>query len=301
MANSWSVFSQVKEAKPVLNRFVDHHLNMGASYVHLFFDDPDDPSFAHFSNQPGVIAQRCTPEYWADMNRRRPPFVERRQILNGKRAYEQCLTDWQAHLDADELIVGPDKALGSMLSQIPTGYQTAHLRPIEPMQSHTYSDVPFRLPVVHLKFRARLHIYGSNLQHFKSGVFGHYQGKSILRTGLIGWGHGIHFPRPPEAVTNVIHRMTDVRVAHMHCENREVWAQRTLNKIRHQQYNMRTGSFSFPLPCLETETPIDHIPDDTLRGELLSHFDSLNVLSTDLQQKLEHYDLLEFHDVEVMA
>ncbi|SLN58605.1 hypothetical protein TRL7639_03243 [Falsiruegeria litorea R37] len=301
MVNSWSVFSQVRETRPVLERFVNHHLELGASYVHLFFDDPDDPSFAHFALQPGVIAERCGPQYWDGLNRRRPPYVERRQILNGRRAYEQCLTDWQAHVDADELIVSNAVPLGDALSRVPNGYQTAHMRTIEPMQSDVHPTVPFRLPIVHLKFRTRQHIYGPDLAHFKSGVFGHYQGKSFLRSGLPGWGHGIHFPRPTEDVTNVILRMTDVRVAHMHCENRELWADRTLGKIRHPQYNMRTGGFTYPLPSLQTDTPAEQIPDTILRDELLSFFDRMNVLSPDLQRRLEPYNLLEFHNVKVMA
>lgn len=301
MVNSWSVYSQVKEPTPVLKRFVEHHLNAGASYVHLFFDDPDDCTFNEFLNQPGVIAQRCDTKYWADMGRRKPPFVERRQILNGRRAYEMCLTDWQAHVDADELVVSNDLPVGNVLSQVADGYQTAHMRTIEPMQSQEYSTVPFRLPVIHLKYRTRQRIYGADLAHLKFGLFGHHQGKSFLRRGLPGWGHGIHFPRPAREVTNVILKTSEIRVAHMHCEDRLQWANRTLGKIRHRHYNMRTGSFDYPLPCLQTETPVDLIPDETVRRELLSLFDRLNILSPELRDRLQPYNLLEFHDVEVMA
>ena len=301
MNNSWSVYSQVKEPSRVLKRFVEHHLNAGASYVHLFFDDPDDCAFNEFRNQPGVIVERCDAKYWSDQGRRRPPYVERRQILNGRRAYQSCLTDWQAHVDADELIVSHDLPVGTLLAQVPQGYQTAHMRTIEPMQCDDPSTKPFRLPVVHLRYRTRQRIYGPDLAHLKFGLFGHHQGKSFLRRGLPGWGHGIHFPRPGPQVTNVILKMSEIRVAHMHCEDRILWANRTLGKIRHPQYNMRTGGFDYPLPSLQADTPAEQVPDDILMSELLSFFDRLNILSPDLRSRLQPYNLIEYHDVEVMA
>lgn len=303
MKATWSVFSMVREPVHILGRFVEHNLSAGASYVHLFFDDPDDPAYDTFANQPGVIAQRCDSAYWKGLNRRRPPYVERRQLVNGRVAYERCLTDWQAHFDADELVVTRDSALGSQLAAVPDSHQTAHLGTLEPMVPPEDHDgpVPFRRSVRHLKFRARLHVYGDDLQVFRNGLFGHYQGKSILRAGLQGWGHGIHFPRPASAeIENAIHEMDNAWIAHMHCENRDLWVNRTLNKMRDGSYNLRTGNYDI-LPYVAPEAAaLDNPTEEDLLQLLTGFYDRVSVLSEDLRQRMEDLDLLQYHEVRLL-
>lgn len=304
MRQTWSVFSMVCEPVEVLDRFVEHHLAMGASYVHLFFDRADDPAHDHFANQPGVIAQRCGKDYWAGLNRHRPPFVERRQMVNGRVAYERCLTDWQAHFDADELILTMAAQPGELLAGIPPTFQTAHLGTIEPMLRPQAQDgpVPFRRSVRHLKFRARLHVYGDDLQVFRNGLFGHYQGKSILRAGLAGWSHGIHFPRPDSPQTrNRIFELETASIAHMHCESAERWVNRTLGKMRDNTYNQRTGNYDLlPLVApgvVETED----MSDQDLREVLAGFFDRISLLTDSLRERMEAYDLLQYHDVALLS
>ncbi|MCV2891383.1 glycosyltransferase family 2 protein [Ruegeria aquimaris] len=291
----------VCEPVEVLRRFVEHNLTMGASYVHLFFDNPDDPAYDEFANQPGVITQRCDVAYWARMDRRRPPYVERRQLLNGRVAYERCLTDWQAHFDADELVLTQGTTLGELLARVPGSFQTAHLGTVEPMLTGETSNgqVPFRRSVRHLKYRARLHVYGDDLHVFRNGLFGHYQGKSILRAGLSGWSHGIHFPRPsaPE-VHNAIFELNDAHIAHMHCESRDLWVKRTMGKMRDTGYNLRTGSYDLlPLVAPETTGPEKPAEED-LVAILSGFYDRVSLLSDSLRARMEAFDLLQYHEVE---
>lgn len=302
MKATWSIFSMVREPVHILRRFVDHNLGAGASYVHLFFDDPDDPAIDTFANQPGVIAQRCGDDYWQSMNRRRPPFVERRQLLNGRVAYDRCLTDWQAHFDADELMVIDGAPLGAQLATVPESYQTAHLGTLEPMippEEHE-GPTPFRRSVRHLKFRARRRVYGDDLQIFRNGLFGHYQGKSILRAGLEGWGHGIHFPRPPSRETkNAVFKMDNAWIAHMHCENRDLWVNRTLRKMTDGTYNLRTGNYEI-LRQVAPEAELENPSEQDLLELLSGFYDRVSVLSEDLRARMEALDLLQYHQVELL-
>lgn len=180
----------VCEPVEVLQRIVERDLAMGASYVHRFFDKADDPAFNEFANQPGVIAQRCDAAFWAGLNRRRPACVERRQLINGRGACERYLTDCQAHFDADILVLIQGATLGELLARVPH-FQTAHLGALEPMLRRQASDapVPFQRSVRHLKFRARLHDYGTDLQVIRNRPIGQYQVKSTLRGALPGWRH----------------------------------------------------------------------------------------------------------------
>ncbi|WP_176828076.1 glycosyltransferase family 2 protein [Ruegeria marina] len=291
----------VCEPEEVLRRFVEHNLAMGASYVHLFFDKADDPAYEHFANQPGVIAQRCCDTYWTGLNRRRPPYVERRQLVNGRFAYERCLTDWQAHFDADELVLTQGAPLGELLADMPQTYQTAHLGTVEPMlvpEGHK-GPIPFRRSVRHLKFRNRLHIYGADLQVFRNGLFGHYQGKSILRAGLAGWRHGIHFPRPsgPE-VQNSIYQMQEAHIAHMHCESRELWVKRTMGKMRDHAYNLRTGTYDLLPLVAPSEQAVPDPSEEDLLEILTGYYDRVSLLSDALRARLEAFGLLQYHEVE---
>ncbi|WP_164660051.1 glycosyltransferase family 2 protein [Tropicibacter sp. Alg240-R139] len=296
MSMSWSVFSMVKDTRPMLERFVEHHLSAGASYVHLFFDDPSDPEFDHFARQPGVIAKRCDADHWNSALGWRPKFQEKRQLANGALAYEKCLTDWQAHVDSDELLLpGSQRPLHNQLSDLSSNCPAVWFETIEPLigQQNENGQTPFRRALLGLNRRQRHRLYGEDLKFLRRGLLGHFRGKSMLRQGLHGWSHGIHLPERPKTSNLHVQTMTSARLAHMHCEDKLDWIQRTIRRTVLAEKGMNLGRYEL-LPQLHQH---HEDPDRIAPSELLlsNYFDRVSVLTDRLKRRLERFGLLEYH------
>ena len=298
---SWSVCSTVKEPQAVLDRFVRHHLDMGASYVHLFFDDPDDTVFSHFVNQPGVKAQRCTPAYWDRLNRRRPPFQERRQKLNAALAYQTCQTDWQTHIDADELILPARiQTISQELSSVDPAFETAKTDTIEPL--HCPEAVPgqmtFKKSGRNKRHRTLERLYGRFNPMLNHGLMGHCHGKSFLRSGLSGWSHGIHRPTPPQGQNRNAVTLDGARLAHLHCLSRVDWMARVIRKSKDPLYS---SGGAFPLirqiRACHGEAA-EKLSDARILGLF---FDRVNLFGGKLQRRLERAELVETHAINETA
>ncbi|SLN58613.1 hypothetical protein TRL7639_03244 [Falsiruegeria litorea R37] len=298
MTSTWSVYSMVKDRRSVLDRFVQHHLSIGASYVHLFFDDPDDPQYAHFANQPGVIAVRCDASHWADNMIRRPRLQEKRQLANGQLAYDKCLTDWQAHVDSDELLVpGNQSNMRELLWQVDPNCPAALFEPIEPLhgKKNEYGHTPFRRSVQDLNRRQRHRLYGDDNMFLRRGLLGHFHGKSMLRSGLKGWSHGIHVPLPPADAELLIHPMETSRLAHMHCEDKGDWIARTQRRTSDARRALSMGKYGLVDKLHQHhDDPDQRLSTEQLLSDL---FDRVNCLSDTLKWRLERFGLLEYHSI----
>jgi len=289
---SWSICSTVKEPQAVLDRFVRHHLDAGAAYVHLFFDDPEDPAFRRFERHDLVVAELCDDKYWSRFGRRRPPQQERRQKLNAARAYQLCQTAWQAHIDADELIVPPSKAgLTKVLARIPNQIETLKMDPMEPLYcpEPEHDGALFKKTGRSTRHRVLARTFGIYLPLLNHGLMGHCHGKSFLRAGLDGWSHGIHRPRPPEGEMRNALLLDTINIAHLHCADRTDWLHRVTRKAKDPQY-----SAGGALPLVR-DIRACHGPeaDNLSDARLLGHFyDRVNGYHGKLKRRLDRANLV---------
>lgn len=289
---SWSICSTVKEPRAVLDRFVRHHLDAGAAYVHLFFDDPDDPSFTHFSQQKQVVAELCDTAYWDKMGRRRPPMQERRQKLNAERAYVQCQSEWQAHVDADELVLPVHGAsTAQALACVPRDIETVKMDPIEPLYAPALDTgtTMFKTSGRTTRHRTLARTFGAYLPLLNHGMMGHCHGKSFLRAGLRGWSHGIHRPRPAVGETRNAIVLPGLNLAHMHCAEKADWLHRVTRKARDPLYSAG-GALPLVRDIRACHGPkADAISD----ARLLSHFfDRVNLYDGKLKRRLDRAGLV---------
>jgi hypothetical protein len=94
--------------------------------------------------------------------------------------------------------------------------------------------------------------------------------------------------------------MDNAWIAHMHCENRDLWVNRTLNKMRDGSYNLRTGNYDI-LPYVAPEAAaLDNPTEEDLLQLLTGFYDRVSVLSEDLRQRMEDLDLLQYHEVRLL-
>ena len=287
----------VREDRPVLERFVNHHLALGASYVTLYFDDPDDPWFDHFAAQPGVQAVRCDAAHWDGMGRRRPPYQQRRQLFNADTAYRTCQTDWQAHVDADELILAVEGvSVSDVLAAADRAIPALYIPVIEPLtgEADAQGRRPFRKKTLGLGARRKARLYGDYAPLLRKGMIGHANGKSFLRAGLSGWTHGIHYARPRAKPGDLPVESDDMRLAHLHCESEADWIARELRRTQSAGYSMRAAGGAELLGKLKELDPQGTAGmDDT---EVLARFfQAVSVLSDPLADRLKKFGLLEYH------
>lgn len=220
MAATWAVVATVDEPAPLVAAFVAHHLNQGASEVHLFLDGPDPQTVALMRDVKGCVLTRCLKEHWQAHNAgRRPLRHPMRQIINANLAYQRTTAEWLVHCDADEFI-RDGRALAEELATAPEDCLQMRLGVVErvlpagrPQQG--LFDGFFRLPQRKDPWMLEP-IYGELAAFLTHGLTGHSSGKSAVRSGR-GLRLNIHAPETkvpwkPVTSTELLHfdGMTDL-------------------------------------------------------------------------------------------
>lgn len=197
-APDWGVVCTCREPTQLVVAFVAHYVGLGAREVRLFLDQPQPDLEQILAKIPQVIVEVCDDAYWQDViGKPRPKTVEYRQLMNVFHAYQTTQVGWLAHFDADEFLHA-DVPIGELLAAQPVeiGFVV-----IEPRERAFVQGAPqvglfegvFRQPTPQKWGRAPF-LFGSAQRFIRSGVLGHPQGKSFLRTGL-PLVPGIHTPR----------------------------------------------------------------------------------------------------------
>lgn len=197
MAASWAVVATVDEPAPLVAAFVAHHLNQGASAVHVFLDRPDAGTVARLRGMKGCVLTRCFKAYWqAHAGGKRPRRHPMRQILNANLAYQHCEADWLVHCDADEFI-RDGRALADELGAAPAACAHFRLGVAERVlmagqpQEGLFEGI-FRLPLRGDAWPLDP-VYGDLSAYLSHGLTGHSSGKAAVRTRR-GLRLGIHEP-----------------------------------------------------------------------------------------------------------
>ena len=175
---------------------VHYHLGQGASEVHVFLDDPDDPAGAFLSEVANCQVYRCDAEHWARVNKgRRPERQTRRQAVNATYVYRETGVDWLIHLDADEFLYH-HRPLSEELKYAPQtpGYLALQVREraFAGPQKDLFEGV-FRVPFTG-RNALNAQLFGELTPFQTHGVSGHAAGKSCVPTGM-DYRISIHAPR----------------------------------------------------------------------------------------------------------
>ncbi|MEB8388646.1 glycosyltransferase family 2 protein [Rhodobacteraceae bacterium KMM 6894] len=199
---TWGIVMTVHEPAQLVLANVGWHLGTGASEIHVYLDDPEDPVAEPLEALGRVRIVRCGDAHWhrTAPSGRRPPTHRRRQGLNANHALARCEVDWLIHMDADEFLV----------QHRPVGEEMAAVRALEcelyfavaermylPGPQHSIFDGVFRT-CTRAQLRrsdgvdtARL-IYGDHVDCLDFGVLGHSAGKCAVPRGE-DYRLGIHW------------------------------------------------------------------------------------------------------------
>ena len=186
----------VREPVQLVLANVHYHLGQGASEVHVFLDDPEDPVGEFLKDLPNCTIYRCDAEHWARLNKgRRPPRQTRRQSVNATSVYQKTSVDWLIHMDADEFLY-QKRPLAEELAYAPTapGYLALQVREraFDAKQTALFDGL-YRGPF-HGRDALLVPLFGETAPFLTHGVSGHSAGKSCVPVGR-DLRMSIHAPR----------------------------------------------------------------------------------------------------------
>jgi len=192
---TWAVATVARESPEVIRRFVSWHLDMGASEIVIYCDDPDDPNIDLVAHLAQVKCVRCTPEFWKSVGMDPDRMFVKRQNRAIQHAYKNCSFDWLLVCDADELLyMSRGQRLEEVLLAQPMQVRSVIFRPAERVvvdgdEANTW----YRLPMGRKMLVRALgdELAGALAQ--RGGFVGHSIGKSVVRTGVSGLSLRQHF------------------------------------------------------------------------------------------------------------
>ena len=204
-----TVVTICREPVDVVKQCAAWHRRMGADEVRILFDDLEDPAVEALSGHHWLRADRCDRAFWAAAGvAHDAPFAER-QVAALTFAYRAVRDGWVAILDADEAFHFGGRSFGDVLSEVPDAVRAVRVRTAEylvPMSGETGGRLHFRISMTKPEVSA---VYRESARLFRPsyGLIGHYEGKSITRSGL-----KIRRMRPHWAVTRKERDLTDLHL-----------------------------------------------------------------------------------------
>ncbi len=193
----WGIVATVDEPAALLAAWVAHHLALGASELHLFFDRPNPEAEALLDGIDGVILHHSGEDGWQGKRGKRPGHHVERQCYNATQILNEADLDWLVHCDADEFL-RLDAPLEEELARQPPAVQWVRLTVEERVWTGTDPDADifagaFRLPLVDFA-QVGPALYGEGRAgRLNSGLTGHDVGKACVR---VGRGHVMKVHRP---------------------------------------------------------------------------------------------------------
>lgn len=226
------------KAHPVdIDRFVRHHLTLGAREIFLFLDDPGQVIAGDWQDDPRLRITRTDDVYWAAQAGARPDSARMRQSVNATRAYRETRADWLAHIDIDEfLLPRGGVSLAKRLAAVAPETPSVHVMPAEYLGAVSGAEnLPvFRRPVTRAMQERGLHLdlFPSCGASVPSGFVSHLKGKAITRTGRPGVRIGVHTALGPGGGELDFRPLRHVLLGHCHVRSEAEFVAHTPQRLR---------------------------------------------------------------------
>lgn len=216
---AWGVACILREPQFVVEKFVNHHLGLGAHEIFLFFDDPGDPSLDWARTR---VRAYSVDEVFAQFGRPVPDTHEVKQSGCYRFALRETACEWLAILDADEfLFKGPD--MGGWLDSVPAGFNQVRVRPREAIFS---SLADARVPFNTRSFRIPSNLKtAGDRKFFRRGVAGHMVGKFFVRKSPDVLSISLHAARERDPDARMM-LQTEILLAHFDAISYDLWVEK---------------------------------------------------------------------------
>lgn len=291
-APRWGVVCTTNAPLLDVARFVAHHLDIGATHVYLYLDEPNADIVGLLQSHPQVTLTICDAKYWKVMGKNRPDAHQLRQTFNATRALRIAgeHVDWLGHIDTDEFVLCPQK-LSASLKTVPADMAGARLYPAEALAVTEAGAMP-----QHFKLRstgdgippsAVTDIYPTFGSYVRGGFLSHLAGKVFARTGLGEVRLAIHRLRVKgEDVRNVA-TLSDAVVGHLHAPDWEHFLAKLDFRQEKGSYRVKSDDALKNIGHL-----LKYLRDEEGEPGLRHFFREMCEDSTELRSRLDTYGLL---------
>lgn len=238
----WGVVSTIKAPLPEIARFAAHHLDLGASEIHIHLDTPDPEAEGLLARNPKVHVIQCDDAYWAAQEKPRMKGHEMRQVHNATRVLRACAgtLDLLAHIDVDEFLL-PQAPLNHILAGMSRSAAYARIHPAEALAREDGPPQAFKLTHKGAGQRKIVlqDVYPTFGLHLYGGFLSHSSGKVFARPGIPDTRLGIHTLRyAGEEASNVV-TLSDVHLAHLHAPNWQHFLDHLPHRLTEGSYRKR--------------------------------------------------------------
>jgi Glycosyl transferase family 2 len=280
---TWGIVVQVKAPLAAVETFVAWHLELGAVWIAIYFDDPDDPAAKAMEGVEKIKVFRCHDKHWTKVKGFRPELKTVRQVYNARHAYGRAKVDWLAHIDIDEFLwpirppgdTGPwNEVMGRLLAVVSSPKAYLRLRPHEALVNPDGSQpTHFRAPLQGEARGATLRgLFGPYAVAMNNGLLSHSVGKAISRTGLPGFQPRLHIPRVQGEKLPGIPFSDEIALLHYHAHDRDDW-------LSHVEYRARLGAYS-------GRDESRSFYQSASRDELIAFYDAVQLAHPEMVAKL---------------
>ena len=189
----YAVISMVKPTYEILNKFINHHLNQGASQIILMHDGSADQLFEAGINLDKLRSRNVflivmDDEFWLENNGFIPKEFTKRRAFATSFARKQCFTEWFLFIDEDEFLIDRINLL-EVINHIPNDVDAVLIRVAEAIWGpgdslgEAFKSTWFRRPFPSWKSwkKNRRRIHGIFWPFFLKGMTGYIYGKQLIR------------------------------------------------------------------------------------------------------------------------
>ena len=231
---SWAVVSTIKAPARDVLRFAAHHLEAGATRLHIYLDEPNPDALPHLQAHPQIRVITCGGWYWKQLDKPRPATHQRRQTINATHAYYRAGADWLTHIDVDEFLWS-EQPIADLLATLPDTLPSALVAPLERLSGRA-DHYKAAVPETPERDETTRQIYPGYSGLMKAGFMSHTKGKCFARTGLRNIRFHIHAILQAGEPVRTGRYMDNVDLCHHHCDSWDQWRQSFDYRLHHGSY-----------------------------------------------------------------
>lgn len=195
MSVEWQVGAILNEPLADTLRFAAWYLEMGASKITLFFDNPQDPAIRVLGNHAKISCVPCDAAFWASVGMSPNVRFVRRQIRAITDYYRRQSDGWFLNVDCDEFLYAKNGTVSDFLATVGGDVDFVRVETAEVVSApHLHSGLTYRMP---MDRAAASQVYLDDKRFFgprRRGLIGHPQGKCLVRAGNVKLKLRQHWP-----------------------------------------------------------------------------------------------------------
>jgi glycosyl transferase family 2 len=235
----WGIVSTIRAPLRDIARFAAFHLDLGASEISIFLDQPNPETVDFFAPFSALKLVQCDADYWEGKREKARSTHQLRQAFNATRCYKRSNLDWLCHIDVDEFLL-TQSPIAENLADAPDDAAYMQMLPAEllaqpdPLTGSSF----FKLNCTSAGQPSSVTqvIYPEFGLFLEDGFISHTAGKYFARPCLDDVRMGIHSLRHQGMFVRNGGTFKTVHTGHAHAPSWEIFR-------RHMKFRMSHGSY----------------------------------------------------------